>query len=427
MLTQPGQRTATALVIASLALVAFMTLWPTTQFVATPTFCIICGTLGGVDFTLNVLLFVPLGIALQWALGRWRIVAVIGIATTLLVETLQWRLIPGRDASIGDLVANALGTMVGAWIAVYGLRWLTATGRAARRYAGAFAIIACFMVWASAWLLQPVHPRYRQWVQLTPRRPNMDQFQGRLVAVELNDRPLRSNELLAVRQLLDTASRSLSVRVILEGPTPPTTRPAFIVRIANGLEESFSLTQRGETVVFRTHIAASRLRLRPIAAGLEGALPISSMHLASSSGDFAIEANSSPRAIVIRRDQPDDESSVRLRRTVGLAWALFFPRDIAITPRWWMANALWLGVLVLPVSLLTFRTAVRQKDHSAGLLWWSLPLVFASLAATPVTGLSALGPAEWIGVLTGIAAGAVLERLTAVARAHVQPDEIAPS
>ena len=415
MLTRPSQRTATALVIASLALVGFLTLRPTAQVVSTPTLCIICGTLGGVDFTLNVLLFVPLGVALQWALGRWRIVAVIGIATTLLVETLQWRLIPGRDASIGDLVANASGTMAGAWIAIYGLRCLSATGTAARRYAGAFAIVACFMVWASAWLLQPVLPRYRQWAQFTPRRPNMDQFQGRLLGVEFNDRPLRSNQILAPAQTLDTASRGLSVRAVLEGPIPSTTRPAFIVRIANGIEEGFSLSQRGEMVGFRTHIAASRLRLRPILAGLEGALPGSNTPLAGR-GELAIEGNSSPRAIVIRREQPGNEESLTLRRTVGLTWALFFPRDIAITPRWWIANALWLGVLVLPVSLLTFRTAARLKDHSAGFLWWSLPVVFVSLAATPVTGLSALGPGEWIGVLMGVGAGAVIERWAVMPR-----------
>lgn len=424
MLTQPGQRTATALTIASLALIAFMTLRPTAQVVSTPAFCIICGALGGVDFTLNVLLFVPLGIAMRWALGPLRIVAAIGIATTLLVETLQWRLIPGRDASIGDLVANTLGTMAGAWIAVYGPRWLTATGAAARRYAGAFAIITCFLVWASAWLLQPALPRHLLWAQFTPHKPNMDQFQGELGVVEFNDRPLRPNQVLAPAQTVDSVSRGLSVRAILEGPVPSTSRPAYIVRIANGLEESFSLTQRGERVAFRTHIAASRLRLRAIVAGLEDALPVSNRPLGGK-GVLAIVGNSSQRAIVIRREQPGDETTVTLRRTVGLAWALFFPLDIAITPRWFMANAFWLGVLVLPVSLLTFRTAGQQKDLSAGLLWWSLPVVFASLAATPVTGLSALGPAEWIGVLAGVGAGAVIAR--SMPRANVKRDEINPS
>jgi hypothetical protein len=129
---------------------------------------------------------------------------------------------------------------------------------------------------------------------------------------------------------------------------------------------------------------------------------------------------------VIRREQPGDETSMTLRRTVGLAWALFFPRDIAITPQWWMANALWLGALMLPVSLLTFRTAGRLED-SAGFLWWSLPAVFVSLAATPVTGLSALGPAEWVGVLMGVGAGAVIERWAVMPRANVKHDDIALS
>ena len=71
MLAQPRRKLAEALVAMSFALIALMTLQPSQETVITPTFCVFCGPLGGVDFILNVILFVPLGISLRWTTGRW--------------------------------------------------------------------------------------------------------------------------------------------------------------------------------------------------------------------------------------------------------------------------------------------------------------------------------------------------------------------
>ncbi len=412
MVTQPRRGPTAALVAASLGLVLFMTLRPVQTLVVTPTFCIFCGTLGGVDFALNVVLFVPLGIGLRWVLGQWKAAAITGAVTTLVIETLQWRLIPGRDASLGDLVANTLGTMLGTWIAMEGLRWLNATSAAARRYAAAFGIIAAVVVGGSAWLLQPVRLRYPQWVQWTPPRPNMDRFQGRLLAVELNDRLIHPTEILPANQAMDSLTRGVSVRARIGAPAPPTGRQAIIVRIANDLEEGFFLAQWNEAVVFRTHIAAVRLKLRPILVGLDDAFPDSVEAVAA--GEFTIEGSSNPQAIGLRRQRPGHEASVTLRRTVGLAWALLLPWDVALRPPWWVVNAFWLGALVLPVSFFTIRSGVRaDADSGRGISWWPLPLALATLVATPGTGLSALGLGEWVGVLAGISAGWLLERWSA--------------
>ena len=415
MVTQPRRGPATALVVASFALIAFMTLRPVETLIATPTFCIFCGSLGGVDFALNVVLFVPLGLGLRWAVERWKAAVVIGAVTTLVIETVQWRIIPGRDASPGDLVANTLGTMLGAWIAVEGIRWLNASSLAARRYAGVFGISVAAVFLASAWLLQPVRPRYQQWVQWIPRRPNTDQFRGRLLAVELNDKPIHPTQILPAAQTFDTLSRNLTVRARIGAPTPPTGRQAIIVRIANEQDEGFFLAQWEDAAVFRSHLAAVRLKLRPILVGLENALPVSITGTAGSTGEFTIVAISSPRDMVVSRQEIEESSemTVTLRRTVGLAWALFLPWDVAIGPRWWVVNAFWLGALVLPVSFFTVRSGGAAKvDSARGFAWWPLPLVLGTLAAVPVTGLSALGIREWAGVLAGVLGGLMLERST---------------
>src|SRR5512138_3613126 len=104
MITQPGRGRAALLVAAMLAVIAFVTLRPAEQFFTLPAYCVFCGTLGGVDFALNTALFVPLGLGLRRLTGSWRLSLVTGALITLLIESLQWRFIPGRDASLGDLI-----------------------------------------------------------------------------------------------------------------------------------------------------------------------------------------------------------------------------------------------------------------------------------------------------------------------------------
>jgi glycopeptide antibiotics resistance protein len=65
---------------------------------------------------LNVALFVPIGVlgALLrpgWSLVRW---ALVGAAGSLAIESAQWVLVPGRDASVSDLVTNTVGAVLGA-------------------------------------------------------------------------------------------------------------------------------------------------------------------------------------------------------------------------------------------------------------------------------------------------------------------------
>ncbi|MHA7191231.1 VanZ family protein [Arthrobacter sp. MDT2-16] len=78
-------------------------------------------TYGVLEFAANILMFVPLG--LFWFLLtpprlRWWAPAV-GFALSTLIEATQFLLIPQRFATPYDVVANTLGTLVGAvaaWI-----------------------------------------------------------------------------------------------------------------------------------------------------------------------------------------------------------------------------------------------------------------------------------------------------------------------
>jgi len=413
MVTQPGRRSAAAFAAFWLAVIALVTLWPANTPETLPASCIFCGQLGGVDFVLNIVLFIPFGLGLRWLLGNWRTPVIVGAATTLAIEMLQWRQIPGRDASLGDLLANAIGTMLGAWLAVAVLRWLMATGAAARRLTTVWGLIAAAVITVSATLLQPFPTKSPLWVQWVPQRPHMDVFQGQLNRVELNGLPISRTDILTAARLLDTATHGVAVRVEINGSIPPTERRAYIVRTASALEEGFALSQRGDALLFRTNTLAARLKLRTITVELANAFPAAGS-ASNGEADLArIEARSVPEAMVVSNTANGYETSVALRRTVGLAWALLVPWDITLGPSWWPANAAWLAALLIPVAFLTSRTARRLPDEPARrVMWWPLALVLVTMIAAPaITGAALSGAGEWLGVLIGLAAGAWLERL----------------
>jgi len=120
------RRALLAVTAAYLLLVAWITLNPfpadphrntlleglLASFAATPLLAWIdCDV---VETTANVLLFVPFGVLFAILLGRWRwwLAFALGVATTLTIEFVQLFL-PTRFSDPRDLIANALGTLLG--------------------------------------------------------------------------------------------------------------------------------------------------------------------------------------------------------------------------------------------------------------------------------------------------------------------------
>lgn len=77
-----------------------------------------------VEFAANIALLVPVGLLLTLALrrGRWWIAVLTGFGVSLLAELAQGSLRPERFATGRDVVANTLGTAIGAGIAVLVMR-----------------------------------------------------------------------------------------------------------------------------------------------------------------------------------------------------------------------------------------------------------------------------------------------------------------
>lgn len=89
-----------------------------------------------VEFSANILFFVPLGVFLVLALvrrlGGWSILATIaaGLVVSTVGELAQALLLPARTASLADVIANTTGTTIGA--VVTGAAVLASRGRRGR-------------------------------------------------------------------------------------------------------------------------------------------------------------------------------------------------------------------------------------------------------------------------------------------------------
>ncbi|MGC0268581.1 VanZ family protein [Glutamicibacter soli] len=84
---------------------------------------------GEIEFGANILYFMPLGLLASWWL-RWPWLAVLcGLGVSVMIETGQLLLLPDRVPSARDLVANTLGTGLGALVFLLCRGWLRRRAR----------------------------------------------------------------------------------------------------------------------------------------------------------------------------------------------------------------------------------------------------------------------------------------------------------
>lgn len=82
---------------------------------------------GYIEFGLNILLFVPLGFLLALVTRRPWLGFVLCVALSAAAETAQL-ILPGRQATIRDVISNSLGALIGAVLA-----WLVVRQHVRRR------------------------------------------------------------------------------------------------------------------------------------------------------------------------------------------------------------------------------------------------------------------------------------------------------
>ncbi len=395
------------LTFTGLLAVAITTLFPLPEqkaaAEATPLWCLVCGDYGGVDVLSNVLLFVPLGAGLRLRGMSLRSVVALGALLSLVVESLQYVVIAGRDPSLSDLVTNTLGSWLGAILGgrYRQLLWPDPKG-------AGFLALAGVLVWwtiqtGTAALLRPWAPPGElraKWARAIPGRAAVDGTRRSAVVsgvpVEADSKPVNTG--LAER--INSGLVQLQIE-FTTGRAWPAQISVFELRGRSG--DVLSVEAWRRDLIVQMPARAQAWRLRPPALRLAGAVPGTEgmpFHLTAGERGDTVWAAWGSRSLEWRAKQVLSPS---------LGWSLLVPFEYAYGKEVPWLTGLWLaGWMIL----------IGHWSAHARMGWYRLPwflvVLLVGLGIVPhLMGYSAIPLAEWLAAASGLAVGSAGHRFAA--------------
>lgn len=411
------RRLGHALWICGAIVIALATLTPSDQSATTSQPCLICGDLGVVDAVLNVLLFVPVGVGLALARVRASRAIPAMIAATCAIEAVQIVAVAGRDASVGDLLTNSVGGIIG-FVAGSRLHLLLRPSqRVATGLLSAWLVLFLAAQTIGSYAMQPDPTDSRYFGQIARALGGHPPYAGRVLSATLGGQPVpdfdfdNSGE---VREELGRAAGApLSFTVI---PAHAQEWPASIVRIADAEEREIlqASDDRGH-LVFGVRTRADALRLRSISYRLRNAFP---------DGDgtpgrdtIHIQARFSRSDVSLAASNGKAGGASRIALTPAASWRLVFPAttyfDGSATDA--MLNAAWLFTLLAPAGFWGALAGPPRGRHDR--TGWTvrvglLAVLIVGFWIAPVTfGLDSPAWTELLAGIAALAAGAAMAGL----------------
>lgn len=341
----------------------------------TPWTCLVCGEAGLTDVLLNLILFLPLGLLARdrgWTLLRT--VASL-LALTAGIELTQALWLPGRDASLGDVIANTMGGGIGWWL-LPGLDRLLHPAARFARGAAWVALCVSTLVWVATGLglraaFSPAGPWVGQPLHLWPAH---DPFPGSLQRASFVGIDVPNDPFSALPARSD--SLDLVVEVTTRANDVPA-RPISVLRIVdNDQQPQLTLSIQRRDLLLEYRVAASQWLLRTPVWRFSNATEIPTdtpwrWRWIRQPGGIALE--SGPLGGMTRQRM--------VPVSVSLGWAFVHPFAPAVGESAWWWTLLWIGCWLGPLG-------------------W-----FAGTVGRPTTltfGTAAIGSMLLASVLTGI-------------------------
>jgi hypothetical protein len=369
----------------------------------TPLWCLVCGNDGGADVLLNILLFIPFAIGLRLSGLSWRRVVGISALVSLSVETLQLALVPGRDASLSDLLTNTLGSAVGATAAPLIPPALGAGPRYARRLMCLWATLWLAGLLISTWLLQPWVPedtRIRS--RWAPTSQRIQPFGGRVTDARAAGFWLPDGRVAdSVAGILRHALRREKIDLQIEAVSgSPKAESAWVYALDLGWLWSPIFNERGRKLLFSIPVRALRLGLRSPTIELPEGFPDMAgvpIQMTAREAGHRLQLTSAYGGTV-------RTSEAQLSPTQG--WVLVAVFGLALGPYGRLVTALYLLAWLLPLGYWAGRSGVPTSAIGvvAGTLVLGLGIIPAWAGYRPVHW------SEWAAALAGVTAGWALYR-----------------
>jgi len=399
-----GRRNAgLVLAIAGFLFIARATLTPSPDpnglAQLTPLWCIVCGELGGSDVVANLLLFLPFAMGLRLAGLTWRRTVLVAATVSFAVELLQLLAIPGRDASLSDLLTNTTGAAIGATIA----HWLPVAIRPspaqAARFLGAGTAGWLGALAVSAWLVTPgiaAGPLLSGWAGATGER---DIFFGEIHQVRLDGASMPRNgappDSAVIRRRLAGGEFRLEAEVNSGGPVA---YPSWIYKLKAGRINQLTLFQLGRHAGVAVPVRGTGLRLRALTVTLAEAFPAVAGHT------VRLKASAAGGVVTLRSTYGGVTHAIEFGLSPAYGWRLISPFQMGIGNgvRWF--TAMLLALSVLPLAYWAARASAWVR--------WVLPVAIAAGLTLPsaAVGLPPVHRSEWAGAALGALAGWALQR-----------------
>jgi hypothetical protein len=390
------QRKATAFLAVWLAVIGALTLLPVGSRRPPYELCVICGERGTADAIANVLLFLPVGFLLIRRFGRRA--GFLGPAVLTVAIELAQHFLPGRNPSLGDLLSNTLGGVLGALAGSYG-PWLAGAPRRAVRLGFGIAVaLAIAGLTLTALLSRPAPPGALYYGQWTAELGDYDRYRGRVTAASVAGEPLSQGPLPGWERVRALIRAGAPVHFeAIAGPPPDSLAPVLSVYDEVQREVLF-IGLDGADVVVRFRRLGDVIRFDRFshrAIGLAAGIPV---------GDtLRFEVDPEPDGLLLRLNGRQAELG-----EPGLArgWQLMIgstPFSPSAHP--WL-DALWLSALFAPAGFWSYSW---RSALAAALLLGALLLVLPHVSwLTPTAPVAAI--AALIAFSSGAAARALSRR-----------------
>lgn len=301
-------------------------------------FCLACGPFGGTDFIANIVLFLPLGLALGWRSShRWRWLLA-AFALSAVVELSQALWLPTRSATLGDLAANTAGAAIGVVWAQVRHRRLAAQVLGLLATALTIAIAA-----AGSFLLQPA-PLATSGVfgQIAHRFGGTVRYPGTVLAFRAADHLVDDGPIPDARPISDAwAAHGLELEVVTVATTNPNRR-SQIAGLADGaIPFPAGFWHTNTRVGFELRWRAHHFRLRGPGLAIAAPTPGDTVQLKAAWRDGILTLST------------EGGRAAALRAGPGTAWTLLAPLPIHLKPGMRYLGIPWLAILFgLPAFLL---------------------------------------------------------------------------
>lgn len=393
------RRWGLSLTLLAICLIAGFTLRPSPEdaeaAARSPFTCLFpCGDQSVRDAVLNIILFIPLGLALRLWLPAG-LAWLITLLYTCAIEFTQYHWLLGRDASLRDILTNALGGAIGvALVSHWRSLLLPRPSRSWQLVASAGAVWIGIIV-GTGWLIRPSLPRSVYWGQWAPELGQFDTWGGRLLDARINGKRMPTGRMLtseAVRSKLLSDS-VLVTATIIAGPAPKHIAPIASV-FDSDQREIFVLGQRGQGLVFRIRTGIRALEMGGQVVELADAI--------GAPGDTLRIAGGVVRGQwVVWAEHGGARRELRLPFSAALLWSGLMPIGIYLEPGTVWLSALWLVGLLFPIGYWLRRTGAGAGVLLAISLGAALTLGGVALLA----GLASPQWQEWAGPILGPLAG----------------------